>query len=148
MPNWIQTVKPAASRRTHLLLAAALWTTVGAGLLFFGVRWILAAPGWLPAPLVLSASGLGCLKSRFVLRKSAARIVDRIRARGDDRCLGGFLSPATWLLVLAMMAAGQCIRSGPTPQIVVGFLYTAVGTALVLASYAAWRAWRAQGADR
>lgn len=148
MPNWMHTLKPAASRKTHLLLAAALWTTVGAGLLFFGIRWILTASGWLPALLVLLATGLGYLKSRFVLRKSAARIVDRIRARGDDRCLGGFLSPATWLLVLAMMAAGRYIRSGPTPQLVVGFLYTAVGTALVLASFVVWRAWRAQGADR
>ena len=147
MSGWIQALKPAASRRTHLLLAAALWSAVGVGLLFFGVRWTLAAPAWLPGPLLVLAVGSGCLKSRFVLRKTAARIVDRIRARGDDRCIGGFLSPATWLLVLAMMAAGRLIRNGPIPQIVVGFLYTAVGTGLVLASLFIWRAWRSGDVD-
>ncbi len=148
MPNWIQILKPAASRRTHLLLAATLWTAVGATLLCFGVRWMLTASTSRPALLVASACGLGCLKYRFVLRKSATRIVQRIRARGDGRCLGGFLSPGTWGLVLAMMIAGQWFRSGPTPRIVVGFLYTAVGTGLALASVMVWRAWGEQRAQR
>jgi hypothetical protein len=148
MPGWIHTLKPAASRRTHLLAAAALWTTVGAGLLFFGIRWILTAPGWLPALLTVSAIGLGCLKFRFVLRKSAARIVNRIRARGEDRCLGGFLSPATWLLVLAMIAAGRLIQAHSIPLIAVGFLYAGVGTALLLASLSLWRAYRSARTDR
>ena len=91
--------------------------------------------------LVLAAAVLGSAKARFVLRRSARRIIDRIRARGDGRCLGGFLSPATWAFVLAMVLLGRLLRAGWLPRTVVGFVYVAVGVALLLASGYIWQAW-------
>jgi hypothetical protein len=139
--NWIHAYKPAASRRTHLLLASLLWSVVGTLLLFFGVWWMFRGHSRYAPGLVVVAVGLGVVKARFVLIRAAGRIINRIRIRGDGRCVGGFLSIRTWLLVVVMASAGRWLRSGPIPHLVVGFVYAAVGTALLLASRPIWRAW-------
>ena len=34
-------------------------------------------------------------------------MIERIRSRGNDRCLGGFLSLRSWGFVILMIAAGR-----------------------------------------
>ena len=141
MIELFETLKPAASIRTHLLLAALMWSVVGTLLLAFGMDWTLVSLGaraWLAAALGLL---VGQLKAHFVLRHAAARMIARIEARGDGRCIGGFLSPRTWGFVGLMMVGGYELRHGPAPHMVVGFLYVAVGAALLSASRCFWGAW-------
>ncbi|HEY5997679.1 MAG TPA: hypothetical protein VI078_00060 [bacterium] len=136
--------KPRAAGRTQLLLAAGLWSVVGAGLLIVGVRWTLRAfgPGW-GAPAAALAAAAGLLKGRFVLDRAAARIADRIESRGDGRCAGGFLSVRSWLLVALMSGAGRLLRGGLVPLKVVGPLYAAIGAGLLFSSRIAWARRRA-----
>ncbi len=136
-----QSLKPAAAARTHLLLAALLWTTVGGVLLVLGARWALAVRLWWMAPVLAMAVAVGALKAEYVLAHAARRAIERIRARGDGRCIGGFLSIRTWLFVLLMMALGYALRHGLAPKPAVGVLYVAVGTALLLAARRFWLAW-------
>jgi hypothetical protein len=142
LTTWAERHKPAAAMRTQLMLAWLMWATVGSILVGVGARWLWeSAP--LAAPWVAAACGaVGAIKSRFVLDRAAQRVAGRILARGDGRCLGGFLSLRTWGLVVLMMAGGRVLRSTVAHGIV-GPLYIAVGTALVLASRVTWRAWRA-----
>lgn len=142
MHDWIQSLKPAASARIHLLLAALMWTVVGAGLLYFGIRWTLASQTSQGYLLVAVAVIIGLLKSKFALDRTAKLAVERIKARGDGRCIGGFLSIRSWVFVVLMMSCGRFLRSGLLPRSVVGFLYTAVGPALLLSSRSFWRAWK------
>jgi len=143
--DWLATYKPAASARVHLLLAATLWTVVGAALAFFGGRWALVLEStWVWVCLGFAAV-VGLAKGRFVLHKTADRIIRRIVSRGDGRCVGGFLSPKTWLVVLCMMAAGRLLRTGLVPRVTVGMVYVAVGVALLLGSGPLWVAWRRSG---
>lgn len=140
MRVWLRAHAPVAGRRTHLLLAAAMWSIVGVLLLFFGARW--AWPSRYRFLLLPSAVLIGAIKAHLVLGRAARRIIARIEARGDGRCIGGFLSPKTWLLVAAMAGTGRLLRSGPVPRVAVGFIYTAVGAALLPASLHLWRAWQ------
>ena len=137
----LEAYKPAAPARVHLLLAAIMWTVVGSGLLFFGIRWLQGAPAewvwWLLGGAVL----VGLAKGHFMLEPAARRIVARIRARGDGRCIGGFLSLRTWAMVGVMMVAGRLLRGRVLPLPVVGFVYAAVGSALVSAARCLWYAW-------
>lgn len=147
MRNRLDSFKPAAPARLHLLLAAMMWTGVGGLLAFFGIRWLLA--GQLPySPLLLAlAVASGVLKARFVLSRTARRVIERIRTRGDGRCIGGFLSIRSWAFVALMAIGGRLLRGSPMPRLGVGFVYAAVGLALLLASRRLWHAWYHHGVD-
>jgi hypothetical protein len=142
MGGWADSHKPAAPSRVHLLAAALMWTVVGASLLSVGALWSWRLDSALTPVLVVAATVVGVVKSRFVLDRAARRIVRRIRSRGDGRCLGGFLSLPTWVLVAAMAAVGRLLRAGIVAPWVVGLLYVAVGTALLLSSRLIWQGWR------
>jgi hypothetical protein len=146
MVEWAERHKPAAAVSTHLMLAWLMWVLVGSALVCFGARWLwMAAPR--AAPFVaVGAIAIGAAKSRLVLDRAARRIIERIRVRGDGRCLGGFLSLRTWALVVVMMAAGRLLR-GNVAHGIVGPLYVAVGTALCLSSRLSWQAWRQERHD-
>lgn len=142
--GWLERWKPAAGVRTHLFSAAFLWTVVGFGLAAAGIAWCFGSA--LPWALVLAGAGVvaGLVKGRFVLRTMAERNAARIIARGDGHCLGGFLSVKTWLLVVLMMTSGFILRRSSVPRPVLGVLYSAVGTALLVGCATLWRAWRGQ----
>ncbi|UCC31617.1 MAG: hypothetical protein JSU86_04930 [Phycisphaerales bacterium] len=147
MGNWLDAYKPAASARLHLLLAAMMWTAVGAVLLFFGVRWLSGGETLYVWLLLVVAVLAGLLKASLVLKPAADRISKRIRIRGDRRCIGGFLSVRTWAFVVFMIVAGRTLRGGLLPRTVVGFVFVAVGTALLLASLRLWLGWHRYSAD-
>ena len=118
-----------------------MWVTVGSAMVGFGAWWLWATTPVVAPWVAAGAVIVGVVKSRLVLDRAARRVVDRIRARGDGRCLGGFLSLRTWGLVVLMMAAGRLLR-GTLAHGIVGPLYIAVGTALCLSSRLSWHAWR------
>jgi len=142
MPSVLQTIKPSAPARWHLFMAAAMWSAVGAGLLFAGEWWLCQLR--YPTVCLLSGIGLvlGLLKARFALEKMALRTINRIETRGDGRCIGGFLSIRSWVFVIVMMVLGRALRASTTPRTILGFLYVAVGLALLIASRRLWSAWR------
>ncbi len=140
--SWVERYKPAAAVRAHLLLAGLMWTVVGAVLVGFGGRWLWQLPTSAAPWLVALAVVIGAFKARFVLDRAARTIVDRIQERGDGRCLGGFLSVRSWALVAAMAACGRFLRGSHVARGLLGVLYVAVGTALLLSSRVAWQAWR------
>jgi hypothetical protein len=132
-------LKPAASARQHLLLAAAMWGMVGIGLLGAGTWWAIGGEGVAAAGILVAALGAGALKSWLVLDRTADRIARRIVERGDSRCIGGFLSVPSWLLVIGMVLAGRFLRALGFPPGVAGFIYVAVGAGLLLSSRRLWR---------
>ena len=145
--DWLQAYKPAASRRRHLFFASLLWPSVGGTLLIFGVRWTLQAKPPFVGLLIAVALAGGGLKAWFALDRAARRVIDRIVQRGDGQCIGGFFSWRTWLLVILMAVSGRLLRSLPLPLALMGLLYTAVGTALILASRNIWWAWHRAGTE-
>jgi hypothetical protein len=126
----------------HLLLAGLVWSTVGAWLVILGARWSWRHEPALTPWLLPVAVALGLVKSRLVMDRAGRGIVQRIRERGDGRCLGGFVSPLTWLLIAVMMGMGRLLRSHNLAPQVVSVVYVAVGTALVVSSRLMWGAWR------
>ena len=125
-----------------------MWSTVGSVLLLVGGWWAFHPPeAWLALPL-LPAIALGLFKSRLVLDRAADRIARRILDRGDGRCIGGFLSPASWLLVVLMAGGGRLLRSGPIPRFWIGLLYAGVGAGLFRSSLVFWKFSRKQSFDR
>ncbi|MBD3161960.1 MAG: hypothetical protein GF346_06695 [Candidatus Eisenbacteria bacterium] len=134
-----RTLTPAASRRTHLLAAALLWTAVGAMLAVTGAPLLFEHAAGTAVPLALLAVAAGVAKARWTILPAARRIADRIEQRGDGRCLGGFLSWRTWIFVLVMAGFGRVVRGLPIPSTVRGTVLVAVGVALLVGAAALWR---------
>jgi hypothetical protein len=145
--EWADRKKPAARVRTHLLAAALLWTIVGFGLAAVGLVWCFTLrPPW-SFGLAVAGLAVGTLKGFYIIRRIARGNSARLIARGDGHCLGGFLSAKTWLLVLAMMASGILLRQSPIPRPVLGVIYAAVGTGLLIGSFPLWKAHREAALD-
>lgn len=131
--------KPGVHRKTHLLLAACLWTFVGLFLMARGFIWLVPADRII---LALPAVLLGFLKSHFILDKTAVKSINRILLLNDGTCLGAVYSKKTWLLVLGMMTAGIFLRHSSIPKPLLGSVYIMVGWALFWSSRNGWQAWR------
>jgi len=139
----INHLTPTASIKTQILLLAIMWSVVGPALLYFGLRCMFTSDTQplILYPLVITALIMGWMKARYALTKATKRIIHRIIQRGEGRCLFGFISAGMWILILLMMVIGRFLRtSDHIPLIILGFIYTAVGFALLLASKYAWRA--------
>lgn len=130
--------KPGASPATHFLLAAVLWSFIGAYLLARGALLYDGAHFW----PVLVALLLGAGKARWVLARSARKNIARIQAMADNSCLGAVYSLKMWFFVLLMMLAGRGLRQVGLADMWVALVYLAVGSGLFLASWLFWRQWR------
>ncbi len=126
-------LKPAAPASAHLLAAAIMWSVVGLGL---GIRGLLNLDfsSWTGAAWAAGALITGGLKGQFILKKTAFRAISRIIERGDDKCLGGFMSLKSWILIASMIIMGKLLRASPLPHNLVWSVYVAVGTALAVSS--------------
>jgi hypothetical protein len=130
--------KPGVSVRTHLFLAALIWSLVGFFLLTNGFVLIsLKGPLWFG---VLGLA-LGTVKTFFILDRVARKNIKRIKEFEDRVCIGSVYSWKTWVLVAAMIGLGRLLRTTVLPGEIVGLIYTAVGWALMLASRLMWREW-------
>jgi hypothetical protein len=131
--RWFEDHKPHATRQFQLLMAQFMWTWVGVMLSTIGLRWIMHRYGDFGLVYALPFLALGLTKAFLVL--------DRVAYGTVDACAGGFFSARSWLLIVGMMLAGQLLRASPLPRADIGFLYVAVGTALLFSSRHIWRAW-------
>ncbi len=123
--------------RLQLVLAGVLWAVAAVILASRGVSWLLPLASW-PA-LLLGGIALGALKARYILRPVARKVIERIRDRGPAAPVAGFLSIRSWVVVVLMMAGGHALRLTAAPRPVLGVLYVAIASALLIASRAYWR---------
>lgn len=130
--------KPGVSVRTHLFHAALIWTVVGFFLLTNGFV-LVSVKNHLWYGLI--GMVLGSVKSFFILDRVARKNLVRIKEFEDRACIGSVYSWKTWVLVAAMIGLGRFLGTTVLPGEVVGFIYTAVGWALMLSSRVMWIGW-------
>lgn len=148
-PRLLQLLKPAAPAWTHYLLAALLWTGVGSFLLYRGLTAALTLHATVLALVSVGAGLIGVAKGLMVMRPAAVRGAARIAVRGDGKCVMGFISWKTWLVVLGMAAFGKYLRSLALPGWLLGLILGGVGTALLIGAATYWTSFFAKisGAD-
>ncbi len=142
MTAW-ERLYPRSSARARLFAAALVWTAVGTGLTTAGAWWISGRGAVSALMIAAPAAAVGWAKGRFVLAPRAARNAERIRALGDGRCLGGTFTWGTWILVAGFVILGAGLRRSPLPRPILGFIYVAVGLALLIGAARGWSAWMA-----
>ena len=138
--GWLARLKPGASIRTNLLIAALMWSFIGLYLMVRGSLLVEVFSGIFFA----LALGIGTLKARLLIERSARKNIARIVARPDGMCLGGVYSWRMWGMVVCMMLGGRLLRNSFVPPQVVSVIYIAVGWALLLSSRFIWQEWNAR----
>ena len=136
--NWLARLKPGASTRTNLLVAALMWSFIGMYLMARGYL-LVDSLSWV---FLLLGLGLGTLKSFLVIERAARKNIARIVARPEGMCLGGVYSWGMWGMVVCMMIGGRLLRNSSVPPLVVSVIYIAVGWALLLSSRLIWQEWK------
>ena len=142
--SWLVRLKPGASTRTNLLVAALMWSFIGLYLMVRGYLLHQALSGLFWA----LALGLGTLKAFWIIERAARKNIARIVARPDGMCLGGVYSWGMWGMVVCMMLGGRLLRNSSVPPQVLSVIYVAVGWALLLSSRLIWQEWNARKALR
>jgi hypothetical protein len=128
-------LKPNASLKTRIFMAALLWSCIGLLLISRGAMAISGSGyGW----LILFALLVGQGKSWAILDRVAVKNMVRIFEQGEYSCLGGIYSWKTWALVAGMIVLGKLLRSSPLPVWLIGSIYVAVGWALFWSSRKVW----------
>lgn len=127
--------EPAVTRSALQRTAALVWAIAGAVLVGRALPW-LALGGPMGLGMAVAGVSLGILKSRMIFIPLAARNVERIHALSPHKeriCLFAFQAIQSYLLVAAMMTAGILLRTTSIPRTILGGVYIAIGTALLLA---------------
>ena len=135
-------LRPRMSPRAQLVAAALMWLIGSAILLVRGVGYIVGH-SWIAAVLAVGLV-LGALKARYVLERTAAKAVRRIREQGHAFVLA-FFSWKAWLFITLMMGSGMALRrivatTSDVGAAVMGVVYVGVGTALLLGDRVYWHA--------
>ncbi len=138
---WLETCKPVAPVRVHILLASLMWTVAGIFLFVRGTSNMMRLPVAGNPWWLIFAAFLGLLKGRLIFDKTAVRIISRIENMEENRCLGGFLSLKNWGMILLMVFLGISLRISPLPRVLVWGVYVAAGTGLFLSSRLFWGKW-------
>jgi hypothetical protein len=111
------------------------------GLICVGTYWLVSSTSYIASLLVISLC-LGVGKSILILDRVAKKTVKRIEQRGEGRCLASFYSLRGWALVILMMVMGRILRGAGISYALLGVIYAAVGTGLLLSSRSMWLAWK------
>ena len=111
------------------------------GLISVGTYWVVSTSDHIIGLLAISLC-LGLGKSLLVLDRVSSRIVKRIELRGEGRCLASFYSLRVWVIVIIMMLMGRILRGAGISYSLLGLIYTAVGTSLLMSSRTILLAWK------
>ena len=124
-----------------IFICAFAWALIGYRLLSKGV-WLfselektLVAPGSYPLKWFIGLSlVIGLVKGRFILRKSADRIIRHIVSFEEPLSLKSFLPKSFYLVMIGMMFLGLSMNLLPFPILLRACIDLTVGFALLIGS--------------
>lgn len=136
------------SRRSHLIIAASLWTAVGIGLLSMGLVFWFHLPylgflDWQHLSGGAIALSVGLLKGKVILDRTANRVIERVDTLAEPnpvKSIFQMFGGKTIALILAMMGIGIILRLAGVSFEIRGLIYIAVGMALIWSCRRYWTA--------
>jgi hypothetical protein len=135
----LQRYKPGVSKYWLLGLAGLTWSIVGATLCRRAYDWLARADSGMAVPLGLSGMALAVVVYNFGFSKIARNNIDRLRRSTDRTCIFAFQTWKAYLLIGLMMTFSFFLRTSPLPKLYIAPVYTVIGGALFLSSFAYYR---------
>lgn len=127
--------EPAVSRKALVYMGAGLWAAAGIVLLGRAAPWLVAA-GETGAAAGALGMLVGILKGRLLFVPLAIRNAERIHTLSPHKekiCLFAFQTVRSYVLIASMITLGILLRSSSLSRTILGTVYVAVGSALLLA---------------
>lgn len=128
-------LNPALPKKWLLVLAGVMWSGVGFMLLSYAVNWLTHPLSVITVLLGLSGIIISILANRFQFSKLARKNIVRILALKDKACLFAFQAWKGYLIIAVMVTGGILLRSSAIPKPYLAVVYTAIGGALLQASF-------------
>lgn len=134
---------PAKLQKRQLLaLAFLLWIAGGIALMTTGIGRLREVAMTMPMTEMgiglAIATAIGIAKGRFVLRKTAARNIERLQAVTEALSPVMVYNVRSWILIELMMLLSAALTWFNAPIYVRGLVNVAVGLALVVSSLYYW----------
>lgn len=134
-------------QKKWILFSGFLWLGVGVMLLYKGLRFIsdatlssdsicfhlkdlFGSPAQAGTGMIAVGMMIGFAKGRFVLSKTVARVVGKIKTLEAPIRLSKVYPPAYWILIGSMVVLGMILKILPIPVDARGLIDVAVGSAL------------------
>ena len=142
----VSTTWTGLTQQQHLLIAASIWTIVGAGLLTMGGVFWFHFPylGDLDTEHIASGSvalTVGLLKGKFILDKTANRVIENttnLQEPNPFKSIFQMFGGKTIALIASMMGIGVILRAAGVSFEIRGLIYLAVGTGLLWSCRQYW----------
>lgn len=133
--QFLERFKPGAPKRSLFFAGALVWGGAGVLLWFRGLQ-IVEEIAESHAILLGLAIVMGVILFRVMLLRVSRRHINRMTATARERpCVFSFLDWRGYVLMGTMITGGVLLRmSGVLPAPILGVLYVAMGTALILAA--------------
>ena len=133
--NVIQVLKPKATKRILLFMAAFVWTFAGSMLLYKGFLMSHDVKNYLMVKVLLSSVG-GLLFFMFMFDKLSLKHTRRIIYMENDKpCLFSFFNLRSYILMVFMITGGVLIRtSGILSSEYLIIIYITMGIPLFLSA--------------
>ncbi|MFH1891399.1 MAG: hypothetical protein ABIK83_01800 [Candidatus Zixiibacteriota bacterium] len=127
---------PAAERKTLVLLAGAVWSIVGVGLIVVGLKWLISGNGNIGVSLAIGVA-VGAAVHFFGFSKLVTTNLKRIYSQSPGKskvCVFAFQNRRSYLMIAIMILMGYIMRHSPIPKIYLAPMYLTIGFALLLSS--------------
>ena len=131
--------EPAVGRPVLLLLAGGMWSVVGVVLVHLAWTWLADLDREQVVWRIAGAGAASMVIAWFGFLRIVDRNLGRLPTRGK-RCLFGFISWKSYLIIVVMVAMGIGLRHSAIPKPWLAMVYIAIGGALALSSLRYWRA--------
>jgi hypothetical protein len=130
----IDSLKPAVSKRWHLVIGGLMWSAVGLMLCRLAVHWLMGIGGGTAIWLGILGAAAAVTVYRFGFLKIARRNIDRVCEFSGKRCLFAFQAWKSYLIIVVMIALGVTLRHSALPRHLLALVYETIGGALFLSS--------------
>lgn len=132
-------LKPDVPKCWLFAASGVMWSVVGLVMCATGV-------GWLAVEAITRAIGFGLaglvlavLAVRWGFGGIARKNIRRLRRLPDRGCFFAFQAWKSYFIIVVMIAMGLALRHSTIPKHVLAIAYTAIGGALVMASWYYYR---------
>lgn len=132
MKTLVYRLNPAVDRKFLILLAGAVWCSVGIMLISFAISWLTSYQGKGKILFYLAGFLAAMPIHHFGFLKLVNKNLRRLMPITEKRCIFSFITWKSYLIIIIMVSMGIVLRHSSIPKQYLSILYNGIGLGLFL----------------